>query len=135
MTARTTRLPSEEEVEPWYQAVCALWDDAALYHSVAARAREIAEQRYSETASRDTHVRRVVKAAFRRPSRLERVHELSVVHGNAIYTAMRAVCARARRARRRYTSRPHGQNDRPHADARGCARRGHRCSLASLARS
>jgi glycosyltransferase involved in cell wall biosynthesis len=57
MTVRSTRLPSEKEVEPWYQAVCALWDDAALYHSIAARAREIADERYSETVSRDVHVR------------------------------------------------------------------------------
>jgi hypothetical protein len=57
MTFRTTRLPSEEEVEPWFQAVCELWDDAALYHSVAVRARAIAEQRYSEAVSRELHVR------------------------------------------------------------------------------
>jgi len=56
MTDKTTRLPSEEEVEPWFQAVCALWDDAGLYHSVAIRAREIGEQRYSEAVSRKKHV-------------------------------------------------------------------------------
>ena len=44
--AKTTRLPSEEEVEPWYEAVCALWDDPALYRvDVATRARQIAEER------------------------------------------------------------------------------------------
>ena len=41
MTEKTTRLPSEEEVEPWYDAVCALWDDPALYHAVATRARSM----------------------------------------------------------------------------------------------
>jgi glycosyltransferase involved in cell wall biosynthesis len=56
MTYKTTRLPSEQEVEPWYEAVCALWDDSALYHSVATRAREIAEERYSEAVSRKKHV-------------------------------------------------------------------------------
>jgi hypothetical protein len=56
MTEKTTRLPSEAEVEPWYQAVCALWDDAALYHSVAIRARELADERYSEVVSRKKHV-------------------------------------------------------------------------------
>jgi glycosyltransferase involved in cell wall biosynthesis len=56
MTAQTTRLPSEEEVEPWYEAVCALWDDPALYRAVAARAREIADARYSESVSRRKHV-------------------------------------------------------------------------------
>jgi glycosyltransferase involved in cell wall biosynthesis len=56
MTMATTRLPTEEEVEPWYHAVCALWDDAALYHSVSTRAHEIAEARYSEAVSRRKHV-------------------------------------------------------------------------------
>jgi hypothetical protein len=43
MTFKTTTLPSELEVEPWYEAVCTLWDNRALYHSVATRARRIAE--------------------------------------------------------------------------------------------
>ena len=56
LTADTRRLPSEEEVEPWYDAVCALWDDAALYKAVSTQAREIAEARYSERHSRKLHV-------------------------------------------------------------------------------
>ena len=56
MTPQTTRLPSEQELEPWYEAVCALWDDAALYQSMGARARQIAEERYSEDVSRKRHV-------------------------------------------------------------------------------
>jgi glycosyltransferase involved in cell wall biosynthesis len=56
LTVATTRVPSEQEVEPWYDAVCQLWDDADLYGSVAARAREIAEDRYSEAVSRKKHV-------------------------------------------------------------------------------
>ena len=56
MTSRTTRLPTEQELEPWYEAVCALWDDAALYQSMGARARQIAEERYSEDVSRKRHV-------------------------------------------------------------------------------
>src|SRR6185436_15310587 len=56
MTFKTTKLPSEQEVEPWYEAVCTLWDDPALYHSVAIRAHQIAEERYSERASRLKHV-------------------------------------------------------------------------------
>ncbi len=57
MTFKTTRLPSEAEIEPWFDAICALWDDEGLYHAVASRARAIAGQRYSEAVSRDTHVR------------------------------------------------------------------------------
>jgi glycosyltransferase involved in cell wall biosynthesis len=56
MTAATTRLPTEEEIEPWYSAVCSLWDSPALYEAMAARARQIAEQQYSEDASRAKHV-------------------------------------------------------------------------------
>jgi len=56
MTITTTRLPSEADVEPWYGAVCALWDDAALYQTVSMRAREIADARYSEAISRRKHV-------------------------------------------------------------------------------
>jgi len=56
MTDKTTRLPSEQEVEPWYEAVCALWDDGALYQSMSARARHIAEQRYREDVSCKLHV-------------------------------------------------------------------------------
>ena len=56
MTFKTTRLPSEDQVEPWYEAVCTLWDDSALYHSIATRARQIAEERYSESVSRKKHV-------------------------------------------------------------------------------
>ena len=56
LTPHTTRLPSEAEVEPWYDAICALWDDAVLYQAVASRARAIAEQRYSEAVSRRRHV-------------------------------------------------------------------------------
>ena len=56
MTFKTTRLPSEQEVEPWYEAVCALWDDPVLFQSVSTRARQIAEERYSEAVSRKRHV-------------------------------------------------------------------------------
>jgi glycosyltransferase involved in cell wall biosynthesis len=56
MTFKTTKLPSEQEIEPWYDAVCALWDNPALYHAVATRAHQIAEERYSESVSRRKHV-------------------------------------------------------------------------------
>jgi glycosyltransferase involved in cell wall biosynthesis len=56
MTPKTQRLPSTQDVEPWYAAVCALWDDPALYQAMAARARQISEERYTEAVSRRTHV-------------------------------------------------------------------------------
>ena len=56
MTPKTTRLPSEQDVEPWYDAVCTLWDDVALYAAVAGRGQSIAAARYSEAVSRQRHV-------------------------------------------------------------------------------
>ena len=61
MTAEKTRLPRESEVQPWYEAVCALWDDSALYRTMAARARELAGRavqriRIPEEACRLLHV-------------------------------------------------------------------------------
>ena len=56
MTFDTTQLPSEPEIEPWYRAVCALWDDPDLYRAVSERARHIAKTRYSEEVSRRLHV-------------------------------------------------------------------------------
>jgi glycosyltransferase involved in cell wall biosynthesis len=56
MTDATTRLPAEEEIEPWFAAVTSLWDDPALYKSIAERARQIAIERYAEPASRKRHV-------------------------------------------------------------------------------
>ena len=56
MTPDTTRLPTEAELEPWYRALCTIWDDSALYDEIASRARQIAEARYSEDVSRRKHV-------------------------------------------------------------------------------
>jgi glycosyltransferase involved in cell wall biosynthesis len=56
MTPLTTRLPSEREVEPWYVAVCALWDDPRFYQAMSSRARDIASERYAESVSRRRHV-------------------------------------------------------------------------------
>jgi len=56
MTFKTTKLPSEAEIEPWFDAVVALWDDPAHYRALAERARQIADERYSEKVSRQKHV-------------------------------------------------------------------------------
>jgi glycosyltransferase involved in cell wall biosynthesis len=56
MTHETKRLPSEQEVAPWFDAVCALWDDPSLYAAMSARARELASARYGEDRSRKQHV-------------------------------------------------------------------------------
>ena len=56
MTPESKRLPADTEIEPWFDAVCALWDDAEQYRRLAARARAIAEERYSEAVSRRIHL-------------------------------------------------------------------------------
>jgi glycosyltransferase involved in cell wall biosynthesis len=56
MTVDTTQPPAESELQPWYDAICSLWDDAVSYDSVAARARQLADERYSERVSRKKHV-------------------------------------------------------------------------------
>ena len=56
LTTKSTQLPSERDIEPWFEAVCALWDDEVLYEAMAVRAREIAQARYSEEVSRKLHV-------------------------------------------------------------------------------
>ncbi len=56
LTADTLVLPSEQDIEPWYDAVCALWDDPVWYDTVAERGQRIACERYSEEVSRARHV-------------------------------------------------------------------------------
>jgi glycosyltransferase involved in cell wall biosynthesis len=56
LNADSTRVPSEHDVESWFDPVCALWDDAAHYHAVATRAHAIAQERYSEAVSRRKHL-------------------------------------------------------------------------------
>jgi len=68
MTFKSARVPSEAEVQPWFDAVCELWDDAALYERVANRARQIAEERYAERVARQRHV--AYFTSLRSPGRL-----------------------------------------------------------------
>jgi glycosyltransferase involved in cell wall biosynthesis len=56
MTPEGTRLPSESEIEPWFRAVCELWDNPAVYEGVGTRGRTIAGDRYSEKVARTRHV-------------------------------------------------------------------------------
>jgi glycosyltransferase involved in cell wall biosynthesis len=56
MTVETTTVPSETEIDPWFDAVCAVWDDLTLYRRIAGRARSLAEARYGEARSRARHV-------------------------------------------------------------------------------
>jgi glycosyltransferase involved in cell wall biosynthesis len=52
LTPESRELPSEEDVRPWFEAVCDLWDDEARYANASARARAEAEARFSEHVMR-----------------------------------------------------------------------------------
>jgi len=52
ITPETRDLPAAEDVRPWFDVVCALWDDAEYYRAASARARAEAVARYDEAVMR-----------------------------------------------------------------------------------
>jgi glycosyltransferase involved in cell wall biosynthesis len=56
MNSKDPTIPSANDVRPWFEAVCALWDDAEWYQELSRRARSLAQTRYSEAASRQGHL-------------------------------------------------------------------------------
>jgi glycosyltransferase involved in cell wall biosynthesis len=52
LTPETQELPSKEEVQPWFDAVCGLWDNPARYKEASEVARATAEQYYHERVMR-----------------------------------------------------------------------------------
>jgi glycosyltransferase involved in cell wall biosynthesis len=65
MTPQGTRVPGEIEIEPWFGAVCELWDDADRYERLAACGRAIAADRYSEAIARARHLEYFTSLAAR----------------------------------------------------------------------
>jgi glycosyltransferase involved in cell wall biosynthesis len=55
MTELTTELPTAAEVQPWFDAVCELWDDRRAYAAASALAREIAQRWYDEGVMRQRY--------------------------------------------------------------------------------
>lgn len=55
-TRETTKLPDPAAVQPWFDAVCRLWDDEDFYNRTSKRAAEIARERYAEARQRAAHV-------------------------------------------------------------------------------
>jgi glycosyltransferase involved in cell wall biosynthesis len=55
-TRFTDRPPAEESVQPWFDVVCRLWDDADLYADASERARRLAHERYREQVSKANHL-------------------------------------------------------------------------------
>ena len=52
LTPETRHLPSVDEVRPWFEAVCGLWDDPDRYREASRRARAEAVARYDEAVMR-----------------------------------------------------------------------------------
>ena len=52
LTPQARELPSADEVRPWFEAVCDLWDDPSAYTAASARARAVGLNRYHETVMR-----------------------------------------------------------------------------------
>jgi glycosyltransferase involved in cell wall biosynthesis len=52
LTEKSNDLPTEDEVQPWFQAVCELWDDEHAYAEASAVARATADRWYSEPTMR-----------------------------------------------------------------------------------
>jgi glycosyltransferase involved in cell wall biosynthesis len=52
LTPETQDVPSREDVRPWFDAVCGLWDNPARYQEAARAARATAEERYHERVMR-----------------------------------------------------------------------------------
>jgi glycosyltransferase involved in cell wall biosynthesis len=56
MTESTKTLPSVEEVQPWFNAVCELWDVLGAYEEASKVARRTAEEWYGEAAMRQRYL-------------------------------------------------------------------------------
>ena len=56
MMANSRELPTREETDPWFRAVCALWDNSDLYGTESQRARAEANNRFTETAMRQRYL-------------------------------------------------------------------------------
>lgn len=52
MTPESRELPSEGEVAPWFDTICALWDDSDRYKGASEKARSAANERYAEDVMR-----------------------------------------------------------------------------------
>ena len=56
LTGKSLEVPEAEEVRPWVDAVCELWDHPDRYATESRRARETAERLYGEAALRNRYL-------------------------------------------------------------------------------
>jgi glycosyltransferase involved in cell wall biosynthesis len=56
LSGKTLEVPDAEEIRPWFEAVCELWDDPVKYAAAARAARETAERLYGEAGQRQRYL-------------------------------------------------------------------------------
>jgi glycosyltransferase involved in cell wall biosynthesis len=56
MTEFTIELPTVEEAQPWFDAVCDLWDDERAYVTASEEARDLARRRFDEAVVRQAYL-------------------------------------------------------------------------------
>jgi glycosyltransferase involved in cell wall biosynthesis len=56
MTEFTTELPTVEEAQPWFDAVCDLWDDERAYATASVQARALARRWFDESVVRQAYL-------------------------------------------------------------------------------
>lgn len=56
LTPESKDLPSADEVKPWFDAICELWDKPEAYRAATQRARAVGEERYSESVMRKRYL-------------------------------------------------------------------------------
>ncbi len=56
LTETSTDLPTVAEAQPWFDAVCELWDDDDAYMRASVAARTVAQERYSESVLRQRYL-------------------------------------------------------------------------------
>ncbi len=56
LTEKTRELPTEDDVQPWFDAICKLWDDERAYAEASTLARATADRWYSESVMRQRYL-------------------------------------------------------------------------------
>jgi hypothetical protein len=56
LTEKTKELPTTEEAQPWFDAVCELWDSERAYIEASALARSTASRCYGEAIMRQRYL-------------------------------------------------------------------------------
>jgi len=56
LTSTSVQIPDESEVQPWFDAVCALWDDEQAYAARSSLCRDVARRLYAEEPLRQRYL-------------------------------------------------------------------------------